>query len=509
MPSTIVNVDDSEFDARDQVSLSEQVISAGATLISGEVTSSEINAALPLVNRHWLHSYIRSGFDIRELNKLYSQKFGERDLKFFHLISQCDFSVSEPLWLLWKVKIRNFSGTLNENDDLTNLLKVVNSERVLKGGGLNELVTGLMLLENWETFIEVIDKEIKHFEVVNTNFAVTLIKCLTRLKRQDLIKKISGDGARLREIQLKLLDFVPAKFERTHLSVAKAISSQLIGTPSHDVLLNYTDNLMDLSFGRRSQFDIRHDRKKLSKFQHEIVSAARKGNSFSLIRLGDGEAYATHLHSAKVEFSIKEIHWWGKNLNYVERSKIIGAVRTAVRKANALGIPSYYRVARDIRSTDTLAELRRPIQDLRSVMEWAASESDRLRCETLLEDRCHQWIFTRKFIDELNAVAKRTFVISCWNEDQLLAKLPTGCLLRQVPGQQKVAKLEDGTLADSYGEHVNWVRENVQVGDVVLVAAGLLGKILIAEAAETGAVALDIGSALDYLVGRRTRNPAD
>ena len=53
------------------------------------------------------------------------------------------------------------------------------------------------------------------------------------------------------------------------------------------------------------------------------------------------------------------------------------------------------------------------------------------------------------------------------------------------------------------------IDSKVQKGDLVLVAGGFIGKLLIARAQAKGAIALDIGAAVDYWLGFKTRNVTD
>jgi hypothetical protein len=81
-----------------------------------------------------------------------------------------------------------------------------------------------------------------------------------------------------------------------------------------------------------------------------------------------------------------------------------------------------------------------------------------------------------------------------------------------VPPHQKVKHLaegEDEPIFASYREIAAEVRAHSEPGTLVLVGAGIVGKIFIGEAKRAGAVALDVGSLLDYMAGYPTRPLAD
>jgi hypothetical protein len=65
---------------------------------------------------------------------------------------------------------------------------------------------------------------------------------------------------------------------------------------------------------------------------------------------------------------------------------------------------------------------------------------------------------------------------------------------------------EAAPLCEIYPEIVERVRASSRPGTLVLVGAGIIGKILVDEARQCGAVALDVGSLLDYVAGVKSRS---
>jgi hypothetical protein len=64
-------------------------------------------------------------------------------------------------------------------------------------------------------------------------------------------------------------------------------------------------------------------------------------------------------------------------------------------------------------------------------------------------------------------------------------------------------------LFETYTETIENIRALSAPGVLCLVGGGLIGKIFIDAAKQEGAVALDVGSVMDYFAGRATRNIAD
>jgi hypothetical protein len=72
-----------------------------------------------------------------------------------------------------------------------------------------------------------------------------------------------------------------------------------------------------------------------------------------------------------------------------------------------------------------------------------------------------------------------------------------------------ITQSEDKPLWLSYPDVIGRVREVSAPGHLVLVGAGILGKVFVHEARQRGAVALDIGSMPDYFAGYKTRDVWD
>ena len=98
-------------------------------------------------------------------------------------------------------------------------------------------------------------------------------------------------------------------------------------------------------------------------------------------------------------------------------------------------------------------------------------------------------------------MARSLVLMSSWPE--LRSKFPPELSIHEI-------RVPSGKeLFTRYPELIERVHEVSRPGTVVLIGAGIIAKILADEAREMGAVALDVGSLMDYMVDQKTRTIAD
>ena len=104
---------------------------------------------------------------------------------------------------------------------------------------------------------------------------------------------------------------------------------------------------------------------------------------------------------------------------------------------------------------------------------------------------------------ELAGIAESVVLVSSW--PHLSSRFPSGTKIETIA----VPPTAEIKVFDTYPAIVEQVRASSKPGTLVLVGAGIVGKIFAHEAKMRGAVALDVGSLLDYMVERKTRTIAD
>lgn len=265
--------------------------------------------------------------------------------------------------------------------------------------------------------------------------------------------------------------------------------------------------------------DIRTSRREKTELENVILQAVKKGKALSLLRLGDGESYA--FSGASTEFlddmadndhEVRERMWWSLAPSPMLRGQIKARVRAATLDADVLGVPSIYRVIRDFGAGRHIfgeSSTQRGIETILDVSSTLPKKWNRI----LTEERCHQILFTREFIIKLATAAKKVVWISCWTREQLDVDISVPQSHVVIPPHSRVEGMTSGEAGNHFFEtfeaNLAQMRQDIIPGSVVFVAAGLIGKIFLAEAKKCGAVALDIGAMADYLCGYKTRSSAD
>jgi hypothetical protein len=125
-----------------------------------------------------------------------------------------------------------------------------------------------------------------------------------------------------------------------------------------------------------------------------------------------------------------------------------------------------------------------------------------LEKKVFTEERCHRisGAIDEQFVREIASWVDSLVLVSRWPE--LQCKFPRKSSLILV-SRSKTA------LYQSYPEIAEQVCAISGPGTLVLIGAGIPAKIIADRARQSGAVALDIGSLMDYMVGHKTRTVAD
>lgn len=242
------------------------------------------------------------------------------------------------------------------------------------------------------------------------------------------------------------------------------------------------------------------------------------GHPLSLLRLGDGEAYAyasaamSGIDAAlfQEDNDTRERHWWGAAPSPAIREDIAVRVRGAVAACDILGLPSAYRVVRDLPAPGQRYGAGRAQRGLTTVLGACGGEIP-LDGKIVTEERCHQVVFRPEALADLAAQARSVAVVSCWPADQLSLPFEASSHIT-IPPAQKLKRLDEAEpppLFEVYPQILTRIRETAGPGVLVLIGAGIIGKFLAGEAREGGAVAIDVGSILDYMAGLKTRSFVD
>lgn len=277
------------------------------------------------------------------------------------------------------------------------------------------------------------------------------------------------------------------------------------------------DKLLMVPRSDRDLMNIRLDANERAVLLDVISNALRARRPLSLLRLGDGEAYAfpaSPVEGVSPEQTARdnlarEMVWWGQHPSEDRRAAIQSSVREAVRHADIIGLPSIHRVVCDLPKSLDLTS-RRTTRGIMTILSRVGIDID-LNRTIFTEERCHQVLFSLSTLQRLTLSAERTIVVGCWSREHLPDNFLGNAELVLIPPQEKVRDpSETSSPLFAVYESINAeVARRSAPGALVLVAGGIVGKIFLQTARSRGAVALDIGSMLDYLAGRKTRRIAD
>jgi tetratricopeptide (TPR) repeat protein len=252
-----------------------------------------------------------------------------------------------------------------------------------------------------------------------------------------------------------------------------------------------------------------------------LRAALAEQKPFSFIRVGDGEsnalAYDTDIaRFADSDAAEREMVWWGRALDPSQRQALSVRVLTAMQDADGLGIPALERILRDIKlerreflgSTRAGRGLRMVLRALEDG--GALAQKRALMVSAHLQHDLEKWNLYGDLFGGVDGIV----ALSCHdglpdvfakrfgrNLAQNIVVPPRHASLGSFGMTQMGPKILPEVLDDTIAQ----LDANLS-GCMVIVGAGYAGKVIVHEAKKRGAVALDLGSVLDYWMGAATRS---
>ena len=243
----------------------------------------------------------------------------------------------------------------------------------------------------------------------------------------------------------------------------------------------------------------------------KLITLKLKDRSpFSLIRLSDGEGYLFHKKYPffnEDDALNRERHWWGEELDEHTRNEIINFGLSAVNNADVIGIPTIYRFLRDCtvqtKSFLNTTQGRGLISVLQGICDQASNVAE------FADDKVNIALFNQfDCLQPLFKSASKIIVINGAQEKVLIDTFkPFATIIPiAIPTHNKTCGNNKFMSAirplPFIYEHIcERIELEATPGTLVLVGAGVAGKTFIQSAKKAGAVALDLGSALDQMVG--------
>jgi tetratricopeptide (TPR) repeat protein len=311
----------------------------------------------------------------------------------------------------------------------------------------------------------------------------------------------------------------PQIFPRMVRAANVGRSAAAVLTESHDLEQHLAQGRADCLF------DTEIEPAQCEAFIRIVRERLARGAPFSFIRLGDAESNAFSYDDGFAEhFEADAEHreriWWGRTLDPSVRALLADRVRHAIAESDALGIPTRTRFLRDIRLDSHRKFSMVPsgrgllaiLQTLREAPGLRALEAG-----VLTSAHVHQDLQRWNLYPALFAEVQDVVVVSChpgvaeamrgrFGVDIAKAVMvPPGDAARELQ-QRRLEDLEmpPRSIERALEDLGDWPR-----GRLVLVGAGYAGKIIVHEAKQRGAVALDLGSIFDTWAGANTRSYQD
>lgn len=452
---------------------------------------------------------------IKEMNVLFDNR--EADLaRLYKLSSFRDIKSIANFWMLSK-KIE-WNGYVPSYKELNSLIEYSqNAEMSRKAGGWVELkVFDIMLrhsdAKSLESFLEKckylkidkigVNKKVAFIRYVNLNKADNLekylVSCNENLSRLD---KLKIEVQCFQKENGKLLYDNYLDVEKEFLESLPVLKDEYLSTVGR----------VYKELGERVRFiDVKRNKSQRYELNSMIVNALKEKKGFSLIRLSDGEGFLFQndtKHFTEEDSCNRQRHWWGVEINKDLKNKIISESKVSIENSDIIGIPSVYRFLRDHSNKSSSLTQNLQGRGLLSVLEGISSVDTGKQLFT--DDKVNLALFNDlENLKSLSRLARKIIIVNSATEEAAANAFKSlGDFVHiQIPTHYKTATNEkyaktSKQLPFVYKEIYDNILNIAKPGDLVLVGAGVAGKVFTDAAKRNRAVGLDIGSAMDELVG--------
>ena len=221
----------------------------------------------------------------------------------------------------------------------------------------------------------------------------------------------------------------------------------------------------------------------------------RKGFSFIRINHCENRLWGFEYTYGKSDVNDTYDIQFGELLNYDETHRISELMGAAIRDASLLGVPLLSHVTNrklGILENSTFVHLR---------------NKSLLGHIQLTDVNIHLKLFSRhEFGDFLKSLPKVILITCRSSVVQILEQqLGINVNLIRIPGEYKFATNHESHYKDCFDNVMSQIADKINPGDVVLVGAGILGKIYCHQVKKMNGIGIDIGSLFDAIAGEQTR----
>ena len=293
----------------------------------------------------------------------------------------------------------------------------------------------------------------------------------------------------------------------------REIEKEYLSSVKENVASEYSEYVLSTydKLGQRAKFiDVRFSLKQKVELLELIEARLKKRIGFSLIRLSDGEGYLFQREQdifTREDAANRERHWWGQEIPDHIRHNIINHATLAIKRADVIGIPSIYRFLRDtnIRTKSLLKSIQG--RGLVTVLKGVETFDD--ESKHYADDKVNIAIFNDiSVVKRLAKSANKVIIVTSGSKSAVDTSFSSikDVVYIPVPTHNKTALninyfSSKTPLPFLYEKICDELRNIATPGDLVLIGAGVAGKVFAQVAKECNAVGIDIGSAMDEYVG--------
>lgn len=400
-----------------------------------------------------------------------------------------------------------FKHELISNDDFDKVYKFLRHNKKQRTQVLSRLIFLL--------------KDINQIEILTYSGFITnkrskfnILRRVLELGEFDLYSRVS------KELEIDMLS--RNKLEILHAYYSRKVSISEIEDMFRKVkepyFLDYfsnVDSFWNYLEDHRNFLEMRRCADKRAEFTSAIERALKNKESFSFVRLSDGEAYA---YSDDDKLSERqENHWWGETLAKDLREKIKSDFqRYMMTEAfDFIGVPSTYKYVHYIGFTNVVFDCqtdldRKVINRIGFVINTLSPmiKEGCFREAKICEDQINNEMFDLNYFVKLTKSAGRLIIISGYDSfvlSELTSEINIPKIFISIP-THNLLKMRGDT--NSYGPSLPYVYDSilseidstVMAGDLCLISGGFIGKMFVAACQKKNGVAIDIGQVLGRVI---------
>lgn len=257
------------------------------------------------------------------------------------------------------------------------------------------------------------------------------------------------------------------------------------------------------------------DAAKLAKWIRRRIDRAQPT---SIVRVGDGEGtflpYEDEIksHETRDRKYIQQIWWRAEHmLEAPLQERLSQHLQDTLLNADAIGLPNTERVAKDHLLHGTFDTQR--ARGLRTALnQFLDIPRDKYCFELLFSCNAHLDLLNWNLYGEILAGLREVCYVSCHDLSPVLLEnfgLRTKWCFRTPPENQfaEAMSADNRGITPLFPNGLKAFMESAEVepGDVYLIGAGIVGKLMCDHVKRRGGIALDVGSIADYWAGHNTR----